>query len=126
MPLPLSGVPHLFDMILEAAPRESLLAMRGVCHAFRERVDALMFNHIVVFYSSSSRCHLFIHGPDGERLPRAMEWNCPQLPHPARGEWIGSGEEEELQFGGCGECAYCLGGWVHAVGTEGYFLKVCC
>ena len=81
MALPLSGLPHLFDMILEAAPRESLLPLRGVCRAFKARVDAHMLDHIVVFVSTMSHNDMYIHGPHGERIPCTMEWN---LAHPMR------------------------------------------
>jgi len=68
-------------MILEAAPRESLLSLRGVCRSFKARVDAHMLHHIVVFASIVAQNDMFIHAPSGDRIPCTMEWN---LAHPER------------------------------------------
>lgn len=38
--------PHIFELILQNAPRESLLAIRGTCKAVRDRVDVLFCRHV--------------------------------------------------------------------------------
>ncbi|WOO81813.1 uncharacterized protein LOC62_04G005332 [Vanrija pseudolonga] len=38
--------PHLFDVILSAAPLGSLIPLRATCRGIRDRIDALLFAHV--------------------------------------------------------------------------------
>lgn len=59
------GYPHIIDEIFDYAPRATLLALRGVCRTWRDRVDALMSAHIVLAVYSPVE----ISGRGGVRIP---------------------------------------------------------
>ncbi|EJT46560.1 hypothetical protein A1Q2_00503 [Trichosporon asahii var. asahii CBS 8904] len=59
------GYPHIIDEIFGYAPRSTLLALRGVCKAWRDRVDLLMAGHIVLAVYSPVE----ISGRGGVRIP---------------------------------------------------------
>lgn len=63
--IPADGYPHIIDEIFDYAPRSTLLALRGVCRAWRDRVDELMAAHIVLAVYSPVE----ISGRGGVRIP---------------------------------------------------------
>lgn len=60
-----SSYPHIIDAIFAYSGRASLLALRGVCTDFRDRVDLLMSSHIVLAVHSPVE----ISGRGGVRIP---------------------------------------------------------
>jgi hypothetical protein len=66
MPIDAAAYPHILDAVISSADRSSLLALRAGSTAFRDRVDAVLFEHIGVHYQDGA-AHM--RSVDGARLP---------------------------------------------------------
>ncbi|KAL1405028.1 hypothetical protein Q8F55_008651 [Vanrija albida] len=74
MALDASAYPHLMDAILGAAPYSALLALRGTSKAFLDRIDRVLFRHLVLALPelddvASRRAGYTISSVHGTRLP---------------------------------------------------------
>lgn len=81
-----SAYPTLIDRIIALAPYPALLALRGVNHAIRDRIDAHLLHHVVVtsrMVTVKNRRleRIFTTAATGERIPRDAWWDTPLIQH---------------------------------------------
>ncbi|CAK9783676.1 unnamed protein product [Cutaneotrichosporon oleaginosum] len=73
-PLDHTCYPHILERVLALAPWDSLLRLRRVSRSLKERIDAVLFKHLVVLPGSLPYI-LFVRGAGG-RLPAVSTWNA--------------------------------------------------
>jgi hypothetical protein len=92
--------PHLLDLVVELAPRASLIALRTACRRMREKVDARLAYHVVVRPredpTRANVAPVTVESPEG-RLPLFYRWDeaedtnlCDWADHPHRSWWLES------------------------------------
>jgi hypothetical protein len=72
MSLDSSSYPHILDAVLDYAPKQALIALRGVSHTIRDRADAILCRHIL--FTSYAPNEIFGKGGGVPGLWPACEW----------------------------------------------------